>query len=232
MYINLSTGVLKITSAHIQNILNTIWVILQKIFVSPRNLANLKGQIVSTKYAMHDIVQLRTRFLYKSIERSPSWDKTFNISNFVDTLDEIMCWKFNLTKHNSKVINTVGRVLLILWRSSILTTLTPPPSSLLQILSNLPSSTLFVALFIWLNVSSHHSCVILLNNIMDLDLSSLGTLIWAAPCYVFYATRHHIYQRLDIDDMVFASTLIWYHTHRQAHSPAHIIEYVSEHIFN
>ena len=211
MYINLSTGVLKITSAHIQNILNAIWFILQKIFVSPRNLANLKGQIVSTKYAMHDIVQLRTRFLYKSIERSPSWDKTFNISNFVDTLDEIMFWKFNLTKHNSKVINIVGRVLLIppiLWRSPILTTLTPPPSSLLQILSNLPSSTLFVALFIWLNVSSHHSCVILLNNIMDLDLSSLGTLIWAAPCYVFYATRHHIYQRLDIDDMVFASTLI------------------------
>ena len=88
--INFSTGVLKVTSAHIQNELNTISFILQKAFVSPGNLAKLTGQIISTKYVMGNIVQLRTRFLHKSIESSPSWDKTFYRRNYVDKLDDIL----------------------------------------------------------------------------------------------------------------------------------------------
>ena len=49
---------------------------------------------------------------------------------------------------------------------------------------------------------------------MDLNLSSFGTLAPAAPCYAFYAIRHHIYCRFDTDDMVFAITLICYHAHK------------------
>ena len=59
--------------------------------------------------------------------------------------------------------------------------------------------TLFVALFL---------CVILINDIMDLNLSSLGNLVLTTPCCVFYATRNQIYRRFDTDDMVFASALI------------------------
>ena len=65
--------------SRIDNILNTISLILRKIFVF--------------------------RFLYKSIEQSSSWDKTFNIGNYNDTVDEILFWKFNLVKYNNKVIN-------------------------------------------------------------------------------------------------------------------------------
>ena len=36
-----------------------------------------------------------------------------------------------------------------------------------------------------------------------------------APCCVFHATRHQIYQSCGMHDVVFASTLIWYHTQRQ-----------------
>ena len=103
--INLSSGTLKITKSRIDNILNTISLILRKIFVSARILAKLAGQLISTKYVIGDIVQLKTRFLYKSIEQSSSWDKTFNIGNYNDTADEILFWKFNLVKYNNKVIN-------------------------------------------------------------------------------------------------------------------------------
>ena len=79
--INLSSGTLKITKSRIDNILNTISLILRKIFVSARILAELAGQLISTKYVIGDIVQLKTPFLYKSIEQSSSWDKTSNRGN-------------------------------------------------------------------------------------------------------------------------------------------------------
>ena len=85
--------------------MNTISLILRKIFISARTLAKLAGELVSAKYVIGDILQLETRFLYKSIEQSFSWDKTFNIGNYNDTVDEILFWKFNLVKYNNKVIN-------------------------------------------------------------------------------------------------------------------------------
>ena len=92
--INLSSGTLKITKSRIDNILNTISLILGNIFVSTRTLAKLAGQLISTKYLIGDIVQLKTRFLYKSIEQSSSWDKTFSIGNYNDTVDKILFWTF------------------------------------------------------------------------------------------------------------------------------------------
>ena len=56
-------------------------------------------------------------------------------------------------------------------------------------------------------------CVILLNDVMD-----LGALILVVPCYVFYARMHQIYWRFDMDHMVFAITLFWYHKHRQTYT--------------
>ena len=91
--INLSSGALKITKFRIDNILNTISLILRKIFVSARPLAKLAGQLISTKYVIGDNIQFKTRFLYKSIEQCSSWDKTFNIGNCNDTVDEILFWK-------------------------------------------------------------------------------------------------------------------------------------------
>ena len=42
----------------------------------------------------------------------------------------------------------------------------------------------------------------------DLHLSSLGTLVQEALCYVFYATRRQVYFKFGTDDMTFARTLI------------------------
>ena len=55
------------------------------MFVSARNLAKLAGQLVLTKYVIDDIVQLKTRFLYKSIEQISSWDKSLgNCNDMID----------------------------------------------------------------------------------------------------------------------------------------------------
>ena len=94
-----------ITNSRIDNILNTICLILRKISVSARTLDELAGQFISTKYVIGDIVQFRTRFHYKSIEQSSSWDKTFSTGNYSDMVDDISFWKFNLVKYNNKVIN-------------------------------------------------------------------------------------------------------------------------------
>ena len=64
------------------------------MFVSARNLAKLAGQLVLTKYVIDDIAHLKTRFLYKSIEQSSSWDKS--LGNCNDMVDEILFWKFDL----------------------------------------------------------------------------------------------------------------------------------------
>ena len=50
---------------------------------------------------------------------------------------------------------------------------------------------------------------------MDLNWLSLSTLVLEAPFYVFYTTTHQIFWRFDADGVVFVSSLIWYHTHRQ-----------------
>ena len=86
----------------------------------------------------------------------------------------------------------------------------------LQVLSNLPAH--FVTLVLWLNVSSQHTCVSLLNCIMDLNLLSLRNVVLSARCCVFYAISHRIYWRFDSDDMTFAITLTWYQKHRETHA--------------
>ena len=94
------------------------------------------------------------------------------------------------------------------------------PSTLFEVLFTLiPPSALFVALFLWLYKSSRHSRVILLNDVTNLNLLSLGALV--ALCYVVYATWHQIFWRFDLDDVVFASNLICYHTHTHTHTHTH-----------
>ena len=63
---------------------------------------------------------------------------------------------------------------------------------LFQILSNLTSSpSHFVALFLWLRCwSSHILRVFLLHDIIDLHMSSHGTLVSQGPCGVFDAKTH------------------------------------------
>ena len=77
-----------------------------------------------------------------------------------------------------------------------------------HILSN--PQALFVALFLWLNMwSSQNWRVILI--IMDLNLLSLGTSSTLLCVFKRNGTKNLIYRSFHMNEMVFASTLIWYH---------------------
>ena len=91
----------------------------------------------------------------------------------------------------------------ILSNSPCLQPLTPNPKYLFL---------LFVSLGEWV-IAPHLMCYFTLIwlDIMDLHMSSLGTLVPEGPCCVFYATRYQVYWNL-IPCVFFASTLICYHT--------------------
>ena len=77
------------------------------------------------------------------------------------------------------------------------------------------------ALFLWLNGWwCHIWCAVLLNDNMDLHMSSLGTIVPEGPWCVFYATGHQIYVGLTCN-VFFTGTLIWYHMTNTTHTHAH-----------
>ena len=96
----------------------------------------------------------------------------------------------------------------------------PPPT----LLSTTPTLTaLSAVLFLWLHGWPPDIwCVILLNDIMDLHMLSLVTLVPEGPWYVFYATRHQVYWGLT-HNVAFCcySTLIWYQAHTSTHTHTH-----------
>ena len=56
------------------------------------------------------------------------------------------------------------------------------------------STAIFNALFLWLyGILCHNRCFILLNDIMDLYMPSLGTAVTEGPCYMFYETKCEVY---------------------------------------
>ena len=75
----------------------------------------------------------------------------------------------------------------------------PTPSPHFPVASNPTLTVLSVILFLWLKGWSRHiRCATLLNDNMDLHMSSLGTLVprtrrTLIPQCVFYATRRQIY---------------------------------------
>ena len=75
--------------------------------------------------------------------------------------------------------------------------LSNPPPPYFPVNSNphpYPPTVLSAVLFLWLNGWSHHVwCAILLNDNMDIHMSTLGTVVPEEPWCVFYATRRHVY---------------------------------------
>ena len=101
--VDLNNDTLKISSERIDSILFTIEFIVSKIYVSARTLSKLTGKLISTKFIIGNIVQLKTRALFKVTEKRLPWDKIFNIGNYNDTVDKVLYWKFNIRNLNNKV---------------------------------------------------------------------------------------------------------------------------------
>ena len=95
-----------------------------------------------------------------------------------------------------------------------------PPPFLLPPTPTLPA--LSVVLFLWLDGWSRYIiCTILLNDIMDLQMPSVGTLVPEGPWCVFYATRRQVCRALTHNvafcwyrDLISHTT----HKHTQTHT--------------
>ena len=95
----------------------------------------------------------------------------------------------------------VGRgilISLILWRPPYIVyplffKFYPTPLWSPTLNSTALSAVIFLCVKGWLH---HIWCAILLNDIMDPQISNLGTSVPEGPWYVFYATRHQVYSGL------------------------------------
>ena len=93
---------LRFRRQRISNLLENVEHFTNNPCISVRTLAKLAGKIISTKFALGDITQLKARFAYQCIESRASRDKKFNINNYNKMVEEILFWKFNIKKLNNK----------------------------------------------------------------------------------------------------------------------------------
>ena len=80
--VNLRKVCYYVSEERISDILGTVEYITNNPYISAWTLAKLAGKIISTKFVLGDITQLKTRFIYQCIESRFSWDKKFNINNY------------------------------------------------------------------------------------------------------------------------------------------------------
>ena len=86
--------IFSIPDKRIFSISTTITKIIQSLpYTTARTLAKLCGKILSTKFVLGTIVQLKTRRLYKIIDFRTAWDSRINMSQFPEGVSEISFWK-------------------------------------------------------------------------------------------------------------------------------------------
>ena len=104
--VNLASGTFKISKDREESLLATLSFISQKLpFTSARKLANLTGKVMSTKWVLGDITQMKTRHLYRVIESRDTWDKTISLNQHYQAISEIVYWKNNFKSLNTRKLN-------------------------------------------------------------------------------------------------------------------------------
>ena len=73
-------------------------------YTTARNLSKLCGKIISTKFVLGNIAQLKTRNIYKIIQAELKWDKCIRLHEYDKAIQEIIFWRNNLIRLNSRVL--------------------------------------------------------------------------------------------------------------------------------
>ena len=72
-------------------------ILIEKLpYTIARELGKACGKLISTKFVLGDIVQLKTRNLYKAIENQPLWDSRVNLKYYEKAIKELTFWKNNI----------------------------------------------------------------------------------------------------------------------------------------
>ena len=71
-----------------------IALLIEKLpYITARELGKACRKLISTKFVLGDIVQLKTRNLYKVIESQPLWDSRVRLTNYEKAIKELIFWK-------------------------------------------------------------------------------------------------------------------------------------------
>ena len=103
--LNCDSNIIKVTDKRINSICNLLSSLLSKPYTSARKLAKLNGKLVSTKFVLGDVINLKTRALYKIIEGRSSWDSTLNIFNYPEAQNEILFWSNKIRNLNRRCLD-------------------------------------------------------------------------------------------------------------------------------
>ena len=102
---DLKNKIFTISNERIDSVVSSLQLIINSLpYTTARTLASLCGKLISMKFVMGDIVQLKTRRLYFIIESRSSWDTRINIGGLNDVISELFFWKKNVQKYNNKRI--------------------------------------------------------------------------------------------------------------------------------
>ena len=83
------------------SVFNCVEEIIQKLpNTAARKLAKFCGKVTSTKLVIGNLVQVKTRNWYKTLEQQPSWDSRIKMSSCSAYLEELFVLKRNLEKLN------------------------------------------------------------------------------------------------------------------------------------
>lgn len=102
--VNLDLNTYQITEERISSLIRSINLVLKSPYTSARKLSRIAGKIVSTKFVLKDIIRLKTRSIYKTIDEQLSWDGRLNILNYPNAHKEIIFWRDNINALNNRTV--------------------------------------------------------------------------------------------------------------------------------
>ena len=101
--INLDKLYFSIPQTRIESIFFSLEKIIKNLpYTTARKLARVCGKLISTKFVMENIVQLKTRNLYKIIGARHSWDNRISFRENGGVINEIHFWRLNLSRSNCR----------------------------------------------------------------------------------------------------------------------------------
>ena len=102
--VDLNNNTYRITEERISSLLNSLLCILKSPYISARKLSRISGKIVSTKFVLKDILRLKTRSIYKTIDNQLAWVSRLNILNYPNAHKEIIFWRDNIKALNERTV--------------------------------------------------------------------------------------------------------------------------------
>eukprot|EP00111_Clytia_hemisphaerica_P009430 TCONS_00027673-protein len=103
--IDFSENAYFITEKRIEALIDLIIETLTLKRVTSRILSKVAGSIISMKFVLGDITQLKSRYLYEAIDSEVAWDAPISLKKFPQAIRELEFWLGNLRRLNHRFIS-------------------------------------------------------------------------------------------------------------------------------